>query len=82
MKKSLIERKNFDMTKAFVACGGSADGLSRIKPESLSKFLISHNFVASDRQVGWLFERMDRYTNGEIDNADFKHGLSPFKLTY
>jgi hypothetical protein len=53
-----------------------------VKPDDLSKFLIQHNFVANNRQIGWLFERMDRYNNGEIDNADFKHGLSIFKLTY
>lgn len=40
MKKSLEERKNFDITKAFIACGGSADGNKRIKTEQLSKFMI------------------------------------------
>ena len=80
LKRSLIERKNFDVEKAYLACGGSVDkGFSRINPEKLSKFLISHNFVANDRQVGWLFERFDRFKNGEIVNEDFKKALSIFK---
>jgi hypothetical protein len=41
-------------------------------------FLIKHNFVANERQMGWLFEKMDRYNNKEIDNADFKVALNPF----
>jgi len=49
LKKSLHERKNFDVQKAFIACGGKTEGLSRIKAEDISKFMINQNFVANDR---------------------------------
>ena len=67
LKKSLSERKNFDPVKAYVACGGSEDGKSRLKVQDFQKFLLQHNFIPNDRQLGWLFERFDRFKNGEID---------------
>ena len=40
LKKSLKERKNFDIVKAYVACGGTEDDKSRLKPANFQKFLI------------------------------------------
>lgn len=49
LKKQLHERKNFDITKAFIALGGAADGSVRINIQNFNKFFISHNFVANER---------------------------------
>jgi len=65
------------MDQAFVACGGSKEGLSKIGVESFNKFLVSQGFFVSDRQLKWLLERLDRFGNADVDLQDFELGLTP-----
>ncbi len=67
VKHSLNNRRNFDIQKAFEACGGGAAEGTKIGKIHMLKFLLSQGYNATDRQLGWLIERMDRFGNGTID---------------
>jgi hypothetical protein len=42
--------------------------------------MLSQGYNATDRQLGWLLQRMDRAGKGEIDPKDIKVGLKPVKI--
>lgn len=44
------------------------------------KFLLSHGYNGTDRQLCWLIDRLDRFGVKEVDAADTKVGLTPAKI--